>query len=695
MKGTDAHEGRVKLLAGGFIPLPAIGKEVKAKEWTTATVDAAWLWRYRSFPNTALRCDGLLAVDVDVDEPGLVAEVQKLVFEHLGLTGYVRVRGPRRLYLYRECDPSPAYMATSKRPGARVELLRTARRSCMAVGTHPSGDVYRWEMPLTRLGAVPVAQPKIEELLAACEALFDSRGLTVESPASGAMGALEQVPILTDDMRFTVLLDGDELELSVRDIEVILGGAQKSIACHLDGVRPGSDSGAGSARLQNERLVITDFVANKIYTRASEAAPVDIAEDFGASNPFTDWCFITAENSYMPLARPDIRLPVQGFDGRFGAGASRQYLASATARKIDGFAYRPDRSEKFIHENGLWYFNTVRWPRHPTEGGSIDTWYAFLESLIPDAEERQLFEEWIAVKLQKPSTRCHGVLMIAPETYGAGRGTLFEIIRRLVGEWNTQSPSFETLAGTTYQSQYNDWVSGTLFALVAEVCAPTNEAGAKANLHETLKQLIDTSGGTVLVNRKGKANTREHVMASFILASNHAVPFPIPATDRRFLVIANGGPLKLALSREVWRWLDDPANIGALRRRLQSLPIEKYSPFGPVATNAKDRLVSSSVSPGDLVAQWIRDNAPGAYTTNKQLGSLVDLAIVALELPEEDNSRKFRNFMRTMFQQDKNGIRVYRRLRDGTPIDQADREVLKNEEFLRGYRPGAIEARMN
>ncbi|HWN85880.1 MAG TPA: PriCT-2 domain-containing protein, partial [Vicinamibacterales bacterium] len=122
-------------------------------------------------------------------------------------------------------------------------------------------------------------------------------------------------------------------------------------------------------------------------------------------------------------------------------GVKRHYATAAwelsEARiNVRGVRMRPDKPFPLYQENGATYKNTYLRPKH--EGsGDIAPWLAFMEHLVPAAEEREWFCNWLAHKHRFPGVPGVAVVMVAVDdagpVYGAGRGILRDIVARLLG----------------------------------------------------------------------------------------------------------------------------------------------------------------------------------------------------------------------------------------------------------------------
>lgn len=648
--GVYRHEDglvamREELLKNGYKPLPAKDKRVMIRGWTTADITSSWVRAHIGFPNTGLRCDGLCAVDLDCDTPGIAAMVRKIAIEMLGDTPCIRVRGPRLIMLYRG-DNNAETRATKKYldkagKGNRVECLRGNKRQFIAFGTHPSGDPYTWpdESPRTvPFDQLPIVSDEaLKTFIAEVDAEFQAQeDLTLHEEESNS-GGYKIEEILKPDTRFTIVgPPGYESYLTCKDIIEVLEhmGADAALQCNLDGIRPSSDSRAGVARLANGALIITDFVKERIYklpTDLSLSLPAELLvqdeEDVfpAAVGPILGrrfFCEATGEGHDPD--RPEVGYALAATRVAFGKTAVEAWIASC--RRVVDMAFEPG-ADTFIKTDTGTYYNLYREPDHPSTGGELATWREFMEHLLPVPEERAWFEEWLAYKAQHPEQKCHGVIMVAQNVFGAGRGTLFEVLRRAFGEHNTRTVDFSTVVGKSGQAQFNDWMSRTLFVFVPEVKETDPHAAksfsVKEQAYEALKEVADPTASKLRIKEKYGAIREEAIYANMLAATNHYDAIAIPEGDRRFAVLSNGGAMSVDLAKRVHAWLRKPENIGALWRHLRTVDV-KYVPSGvPLSTAAKRQMVSASVSDVDHLMAIIRRRCAGAWATFPRLQELL------------------------------------------------------------------------
>jgi hypothetical protein len=100
---------RKKLLAAGFLPLPINGKAPPLPEWqdvraTPAVIDG-WSSKYADAANTGVLTLATPAVDIDVLDAAVAADVQAIAERMLGVSAVRVGQAPKRAMLYRTDTP--------------------------------------------------------------------------------------------------------------------------------------------------------------------------------------------------------------------------------------------------------------------------------------------------------------------------------------------------------------------------------------------------------------------------------------------------------------------------------------------------------------------------------------------------------------------------------------------------------------
>jgi hypothetical protein len=153
---ADTTALRLRLLAIGYTPLPACGKEVYLNNWTnlTPTPDDITGWnREPSWSNTGITTRHTPAIDIDIIDAAIATMIDNLVLDHFGQTGVIlrRIgRAPKRAILFQAPEPFAKRFVLFDVPAAdgklpRIEILASGQQ-LIAYGTHPDTKrPYLWE----------------------------------------------------------------------------------------------------------------------------------------------------------------------------------------------------------------------------------------------------------------------------------------------------------------------------------------------------------------------------------------------------------------------------------------------------------------------------------------------------------------------------------------------------------------------
>jgi hypothetical protein len=288
---------------------------------------------------------------------------------------------------------------------------------------------------------------------------------------------------------------------------------------------------------------------------------------------------------------------------------------------------RPDRPFPLFSEGGQNFINTYRPPVHDATGGDATTGVEFLKHLLPDDRERHWFTQHLAHKFTHPAIPGPGVIMVAHNVFGTGRGTLARLIERLFGEKYVKSVPFADAIGSTYQSQHTEWQAESLWAVIDEASNPTgrDRYSNRAAAYEKIKELVDPAQRNKRFNRKGLGNFDGPMFTSFLIATNHLDALPIPPDDRRFAVLSNGARMSEEFKTVLNRWMNNPANVAAFAQHLSTFDLAGYSPYAePIMTDAKAAMVDAGQSDVDRGIVAALDAMPGRTFTVHQIVSWIN-----------------------------------------------------------------------
>ena len=671
----DATELRLRLLANGYSPIANRDKACYLAGWPTIeiTEDVLRKWgRSRRFAATGIRVEnGLAVIDVDIDDAIVETILRTLdrAFPALAAAP-LRHSGGDKFALFIRTDEPFGRLHTRRwvAPGQTaedgahvVEVYGGASpRQFGAFGPHtvdPDGTVrktYDWDgdslldVPLAELPLIPKV-----DLFAICdmvEKVLEEHGFEVMPQTTRGENEAERVYDLDDTMRFKCI-DGEERSLEA--MRMIAG--QHGMRCSAEW----QDGYRGNASLtrcllgqtHNGHMTIWDSATGVTHMEAA-LAPKDrtsglkrlkgalrvedgmfrtvgkLLESYGLCPDLQPNVVVPFDPAQAPLTMATFRTYLQPYveveigprGGEKRINPADVWAASPLRTELGGIRLRPEMDRPLFKEHGRTYLNSYEPPEHPP-GGTPDMGVELIAHLTPNSFERRWFTQWLAFKYRNPHIPGPAVIMVARE-FGTGRGTLGEIAGALFGERYVLSVPFDTFAGRTYQSQYTDWAADTLLAVVNE--SSTSDHGstyrAKHDTYEHLKETIEVRPTERYYISKKGPSFRGPSHTSYLIATNNADALPIPAGDRRFAVLTNGGRGTAEFWEAVNAWREKPENIGALARWLEAVDLSGYSPFAaPIETTAKAAMTELSRSDIDRAFEIVMDSLPGKLMVQDQV----------------------------------------------------------------------------
>ena len=692
MKNSSTQRAALRnsLLSNGYIPLPLASKGVFIKGWSRAEIDADWLAEYARvgrYPNTGLRCDDLVAFDIDVLDEDLADDCEEFVERAAGPTELCRVgKWPKRLLLYR-LDHLDRTLIRSGRTGNygghMCELLATHGRQFAAFGMHPSGAQYEWqgESPAdVALSDLPqIRADKALDILEGLDELLAATGLEKIRNAHTRNAKGRDVHDLTDET--TVMVDNEIIEwgklVPQLDEQGMFGNLYRE-----DAGEWGDSSGVHFYLAHGSGEPCAHDFVNDCTHWSNPWTP-----DFGAllppppapkTNSFVDRdmadmienCVILRDNTVRRIDSPLRAYPMAGWETSMlhlqvpdpnppRSNPNKQipftklWKMDPATKKADYATMRPDHPDDSIVTLGSeQILNTYRKPLHENTGGDVDTFFEFIRHLIPNSAECDIFLDWLSHKIVNPGDRMHGMVMVTHKIQGTGRGTLSQIMARLFGEQYVNNIELHDLIGTGGQASFNELLADSLILCVPEALEEredTTKWTARHVAYERLKVVCDPVSQPMHIKRKYGRNGVEQIFSSLFISSNHTDALAIEPGDRRLIVLDNTDtPLVQApkdLYSRIQEWKNVPANIARLyyllweRGELRS----EYDPFGePPMTVAKERMIEAGQSDVDKLFEIFTEQCDGDIVTPGQWRMFAHAARMQydLDLPADQTRRE-------------------------------------------------------
>jgi hypothetical protein len=653
------------LLSNGYLPLPAADKGVYIKGWSRAEIDADWLKSFNRngrYLNTGLRCDRLIAFDIDVLDEKLADQAEQIIEQKCGETDLCRIGAwPKRLLLYRLDELDAALVKsgrTGKYGGHMVELFATHGRQFVAYGIHPgTGQEYSWEdgaphdTPYSILPAVPAELAL--ETLDALDAMLAASGLERERKAHVLPGGGENEYDLLPETE--VMYEGEIVTWGDLAPQLTSEGGFGNFW------RPEYDDWGDSSAVHfflahgSHEPCAHDFINDCTHWESIWRPefgellppPPDKRDNAFIPKDMSDMienCVMLRDKTVRRLTHPMRVYPLDGFirsmqhlqvpdpnppvsNPNKMIPFTKLWERDTATLKADYAAMRPDHPEDDIISIGdETVMNTYLPPEHVDTGNECGTFLEFINHLLPVRREQFIFLDWLSHKLLNPGDRMHGMVMVTP-AYGTGRGTLVQIMQKLFGIEYVNEVELSDLIGTGGQSQFNSYMADSLIVTVAEALEEREDISKWAARHvayERLKVVCDPVSNRAHVRRKYGRNSTEQIFASLFISSNHTDALAIEPGDRRLIVLDNCElPLvqaELDLYGRIHAWKDDPANIAALYTFMCTRAKQAaYEPFGePPMTPAKERMIEAGQSDVDRLFELFVEQAEGDIATAAQ-----------------------------------------------------------------------------
>ena len=324
-------------------------------------------------------------------------------------------------------------------------------------------------------------------------------------------------------------------------------------------------------------------------------------------------------------------------------GVATAFIEDDDTTKCVDVMYKPVTRETdtgIVEAYGQDYVNTYVPPNWLETDETPEVFLEHMAYLIPSDFERENFLNWLAYKIQHPTSRSYAVVMVAEDAYGTGRSWAKDIIAKTIqGGVNTATLSQLIGKGTSAEQTYNDWKVGCQFICVEE----SKDAGLSRDDfyhgYETFKLNVDTKVEENLrVNEKYGRTRHEHAYYNVMIFSNHADALALPENDRRVYCVENptkrldyayydrlSGALQTQEPRRLYWWL--------MRR-----DVSGYDHIYPPMTPAKQRMIEDTRAPSDVIDKLILEKHAPDLVTRVSLKTAIIVA--ARELDDDKNMRE-------------------------------------------------------
>lgn len=275
---------------------------------------------------------------------------------------------------------------------------------------------------------------------------------------------------------------------------------------------------------------------------------------------------------------------------------SKQWMTHENRVSVQGTRYHPEAGLIITdHNTGKRYMNTCSLPEFEmVDTNDYKKIHIFLDHiayLCPRHEDREMFLDFMAIKVQRPGYRPAVTPLHMTPLQGTGRSYIGYLLEKLFGTGNVGVTDLAALAGVGPGGNFQEFLVNTVMVIVNE--AELDEA-QKAKVGGMLKTVL-TDKFLNLNVKYGSKGTRE-VFAGVMLFTNKQAPMDFDPNDRRIHVIE--GPATLnppAYYRKLYNALDDIEYLNEVYTYLMSREVdpEKYL-MRAVMTPAKQAMIKTS-----------------------------------------------------------------------------------------------------
>ena len=230
-------------------PIANAGKRPNCKNWRESALasipDACTAKPSMDALNTGILCDGLVALDVDIDDPALANQAIGAAIHFLG-SAPMRVRSDsaRVLMLYRAAEGEPKKRSIDG-TGGKVEALGSGQQF-VAFGQHPSGAAYTWPQgspaEFSRDALTAVTADALQAFLCAVAPLV---GAVAPALPTTAPAGLSAAPVPSHVTERECAYAAQALADEISKLEALGPGDGRNHALNVAAHSMGTMSGAG------------------------------------------------------------------------------------------------------------------------------------------------------------------------------------------------------------------------------------------------------------------------------------------------------------------------------------------------------------------------------------------------------------------------------------------------------------------
>lgn len=323
--------------------------------------------------------------------------------------------------------------------------------------------------------------------------------------------------------------------------------------------------------------------------------------------------------------RPQITLPLNEFKVATRASETRVGKKMVPTAELwvqdpqrittHTITYRPGHTEFTTDPDGTPALNLWKSRTRAASSASVEPFLDHVNYLVPNADERERFMNWLAHIEQHPGVLPHTHYLMVTSQTGIGRNWLASLLARV---WaGATRLGFDLVGSMT--SGFNGPLSRRLLVIVDELKAADTGYGT-ANHAQQLKAMLTTEHRQI--NPKFGRQHIEFNCARWLMLSQHHDALPLERSDRRVIVIDNPVERRPAdYYVRLYALLDNEAFVNVVGHWFAARDLAAFNPSEPASlTSTKAKAIEACLPDLDRALMQLRDGTQDCAMTSEQIG---------------------------------------------------------------------------
>ena len=292
-----------------------------------------------------------------------------------------------------------------------------------------------------------------------------------------------------------------------------------------------------------------------------------------------------------------------------------RWLVRNDKTKAAGFEYGIGQEKIFIIDKANWV-NMYIPPEfaETKETSELQLLYDHMDYLFPNNDDKKLFYQWMANRIQSPAKRVKFVPLHISKHHGTGRGFIADLMTHMVGFDNLQTAKMKEIAGEG-QGQFNTFLNSAI-CVVHEV----RESEKRFQVSDKVRDTLD--GDFLKVTAKGRTAVMKRISCSFLMFSNHYDALTLTDDDRRMWVIKGPNHVKNEkYYNALYALLENPKFLMQAHSFFMNYDTSKFNRGrrAPNFSRMRDRLIVNTESNEDVAMMALIEDKPFKVATRHQI----------------------------------------------------------------------------